>query len=86
MTPEDKRNLDIVGESFAGWYKSEIDAFVARMRLPEGQTDEQIATEVVRKVSQFTLGRLVSELNAVGVSTKQVIKLLQKHMQKHGET
>jgi hypothetical protein len=80
MNDEDRRNLDLVGESFSRWYKAEVESYVARSKDPVGKTDEEWAAIAVRNVSQYALGRLVTQLEFVGVTREQIIAFLQKHM------
>lgn len=78
MKFEDKEHFAIIGESFAAWYKQEIESFVARCDLSDGETEDQLANKVVTKVAQFTLGRLTTELKSVGVTPESIIKFLKK--------
>jgi hypothetical protein len=80
VTPDTRKQLNLVGESFDRWYKAEIEAYVARTAPPANVSDEEWAETVVRNVSQFTMGRLVSELVAVGVSLERVIAFLRKNV------
>ena len=80
MTPDDRKNLEIIGDSFGRWYKAEIEAYVARSVQPLDKDDNQWAEIVVRNVSQFTMGRLVGELQAVGVPLERIIKFLRKNV------
>lgn len=80
MSPEDKKSLDLVGESFNRWYKREIESYVARRKRPVGMSDEAWATRVVAHVAQFTMGRLVTELESSGVALEQVISFLRKNV------
>jgi hypothetical protein len=79
MRLDDKRHFEIIGASFNRWYTAEIHAFVARCELPPGMDSETLASTVVRRVSQFTLGRLVTELRSTGVTLDGLIEFLRKN-------
>jgi hypothetical protein len=77
MKVNDTRNAVAVADGFAAWYKAEIARYVARCDATEAADVEAI----VRNVSYFVLGRLVTELGSVGVSVSQIIKFLSRHAQ-----
>lgn len=79
MKLDDKEHVEIIGDSFNKWYKTEIESYVARCDLPHNFTEKFLAERVVSKVSKFILGRLVGELRSVGISTSDVIAFLKKH-------
>jgi hypothetical protein len=75
MSVDDKRHQSYVADSFAAWYKAEIERYVDRC---SGLRDND-AIVITRNVSQFAMGRLVRELGAVGVTVSKVIDFLRKH-------
>jgi len=75
MKIDDPNNVQIVAAGFAQWYKGEIDKYVARC---DNVSERDIAV-IVRNVSQFAMGRLVTELQSVGMSVNQIIEFLSKH-------
>ncbi len=78
MRIDDPRNPKIVGDGFARWYHSEIERYVSRCKLTELSVNDA-ARLITRNVSQFAMGRLVTELGSVGMSVGQIIEFLKKH-------
>ena len=76
-----KKHADFIVESFNVWYHKCIKDVIARLSSDEVKSwnDTEVASAVVHAVSQFALGRLITELKSVNVSTNDVITFLKRH-------